>query len=82
MIILFIIKKSLPRLHEVLVPMQPVRCFVTGIVIKQSASTSELPKKVLSLSLRSSLVNRGLALKHMIEGFPLSGAVSSIEDHG
>ncbi|GAB5033644.1 rrp5 homolog [Nannochloropsis oceanica] len=36
----------------------------------------------LSLTLRASVVNRGLKLEHLLPGGSLSGAVASVEDHG
>ncbi len=36
----------------------------------------------LVLSARSSLINRGVALKHLFVGQLISAAVVSIEDHG
>ena len=80
---------SLPALSDVLSLMQPVRCYVKEVLISQPKATSggadggnKRTKKSLVLSLRSSLVNRGLALKHLTQGLPLSGCISSIEDHG
>lgn len=32
--------------------------------------------------MRASLLNRGIGLKHMAHGFPVSGCVVSKEDHG
>lgn len=79
---------GLPALSDVLSLMQPVRCYVKEILISPSQSKTaadgggKKTKKSLVLSLRSSLVNRGLALKHLTQGLPLSGCISSIEDHG
>ena len=39
-------------------------------------------KRNIVLSLRASLVNKGLAFKHLSEGFPLYGCITSREDHG
>ena len=62
--------------------MQPVRCYVKEVLVSPSpAAGGKKTKKSLVLSLRSSLVNRGLALKHLSQGLPLSGCISSIEDH-
>lgn len=54
--------------------MQPIRCCV-------------LPKnsdknRGLFISSRSTLINRGLALKHLNKGFGIGGCIASIEDHG
>ena len=57
--------------------MQPVRCYILDIIEKTASR-----RKSLVLSMRSSLVNRGLAMKHMTPGFPISGCISSKEDHG
>jgi rRNA biogenesis protein RRP5 len=56
---------------------QPVRCIVLGSVERTNSR-----KTTISLSLRGSLVNRGLALKHLLPGFPVYGCVASKEDHG
>lgn len=68
---------GLPDIKTLVSPMQPVRCYVINVIEK-----SESKKKSLVLSMRSALVNRGLALKHLLPGFPISGCVSSKEDHG
>lgn len=68
---------SLISIRALVATMQPVRCYVLEIIEK-----SDTKKKSLVLSMRSSLVNRGLAIKHMIPGFPISGCISSKEDHG
>ena len=79
---------GLPALSEVLSLLQPVRCYVKEVLISPSQAKTaadgggKRTKKSLVLSLRSSLVNRGLALKHLTQGLPLSGCISSIEDHG
>lgn len=54
----------------------PLRCYVLGV------NENKNGRKTIALSMRSSLIHRGLALKHLVPGFPLSGCVSSIEDHG
>ena len=71
------IVSSLINIRALVAAMQPVRCYVLDVVEK-----SDTKKKSLVLSMRSSLVNRGLAIKHMIPGFPISGCISSKEDHG
>lgn len=73
-------KKSaslLPAMRTLVSVMQPVRCYVLAVNEK-----SETQRKTLILSMRSSLVNRGLAIKHLIPGFPISGCIVSKEDHG
>jgi len=66
-----------PPLAELLVTHQPVRCIVLGVTERANSR-----KTTLALSLRGSLINRGLALKHFIPGFPLYGCIASKEDHG
>lgn len=56
---------------------QPIRCIVLGAVERANSR-----KTTISLSLCGSLINRGLALKHLIPGFPVYGCVASKEDHG
>jgi hypothetical protein len=60
--------------EELLVVHQVVRCYVL--------EKGEGKHKTLSLSLRTSLVNRGLSFKHLSSGFPLTACVVSKEDHG
>ena len=54
-----------------------VRCQVIAQIERADSK-----RKTLALSMRSSLINRGLALKHLMVGFPISGCVTSKEDHG
>ena len=68
---------KLPDIRTLVIATQPVKCYVLNVIEK-----SEKQKKSLVLSMRSSLVNRGLAMKHLSPGFPLSGCISSKEDHG
>ena len=70
-------ESSLPKINTLVTLFQPVRCYVLEVIQK-----TETKKKSLVLSMRSSLVNRGLAMKHMLPGFPISGCISSKEDHG
>ena len=67
----------LPAMRSLVSVMQPVRCYVLALTEK-----SDTQRKTLVLSMRSLLVNRGLAIKHMIPGFPISGCIVSKEDHG
>jgi hypothetical protein len=71
------LQTGLPDIKTLVSPMQPVRCYVINVIEKTDSK-----KKSLVLSMRSTLVNRGLALKHLLPGFPISGCVSSKEDHG
>jgi rRNA biogenesis protein RRP5 len=72
-------KASLPSLSSLFSPWQPVSCYIHGVKERLSSKSD---KNFIKLSLRSSLINKGLALKHLIVGFVISGCVSSIEDHG
>lgn len=65
--------QSIPDLRHLLQLHQPIRCCVLPATEKRDR---------LQVSCRSSLINRGLALKHLAKGFLLSGCISSIEDHG
>jgi hypothetical protein len=60
--------------------MQMVRCYVLDQVSKNEDSASA--KKVIRLSMRASLINRGLSMKHISAGFPLYGCIQSKEDNG
>jgi ribosomal protein S1 len=71
-------KTVLPPLDTVVRALQVVRCYIIGHLSKGVDSK----KKTISLSMRSSLVNKGLAMKHFSIGFPISGCVASKEDHG
>ena len=71
------VNSYLPKINTIVSTMQPVRCYVLDLIQK-----ADNQKKSLILSMRSSLVNRGLAMKHMSPGFPISGCISSKEDHG
>jgi rRNA biogenesis protein RRP5 len=65
--------QEIPDLRHLLELHQPIRCCVLPMNEKRGR---------LQVSSRSSLINRGLALKHLNKGFLLSGCVMSIEDHG
>lgn len=58
-------------------PYQILRCYIIG-----SQNPDKQHKSKLLLSSRSSLVNRGLALKHLFSGLRLSCCIVSKEDHG
>lgn len=66
--------KELPVISSILQLHQCVRCCVL--------SSSETDKKLISLTMRSSIVNKGLSLKHIQDGSVLQGSVASQEDHG
>lgn len=67
-------RAELPSLLDIFTPHQPVRCCVLG--------TKGEDRKQLQLSLRASLINKGLAMKHLLPGFPVLGSIVSAEDHG
>jgi len=47
-----------------------------------ASSSGGKASQKLSLTLRASVVNRGLKLEHLLPGGALAGAVASVEDHG
>ena len=55
-----------------------MRCYV----LEQTQKSDSNKRKIINLSLRASLINKGLALKHLSEGFPVYGCVVSQEDTG
>ena len=73
---------QVPAMQDLLSLMQPVRCYVKEVQVSEATEGSGRAKKALVLSLRSSLVHRGLALKHLGPGFPLSCCIASKEDRG
>lgn len=66
--------EEIPEIKSLIILYQCVRCVVID--------KKEFSQKGLSLSMRSSLVNRGIAFKHFLPGFPISGCIASKEDHG
>ena len=70
-------KSTTPSLSSLVQIYQVVRCFILG-----QAEKANSKKKTITLSMRSSLVNKGLAMKHFMSGFPISGCIASKEDHG
>jgi rRNA biogenesis protein RRP5 len=64
-------------ISDLLTPMQPVRVYVLG-----TTESKKSGKKSLALSMRLSLVHRGMALKHLMIGVPIAAAVASVEDNG
>jgi rRNA biogenesis protein RRP5 len=69
---------QLPSIRDVLHLHQPVCCYI----LEQTDRENHTNKKNLALSMRASLVQRGLTLHHLLPGFPLLGCISSREDHG
>jgi len=68
-----------PSIDKLIAPLEPVQVYVLGSV---DGGDSARTKKTLQLSMRLSLVHRGLALKHMLVGGMLPATVSSVEDEG
>ena len=65
--------QEIPDLRRLLELHQPIRCCVLPMNEKRGR---------LQVTSRSSLINRGLALKQLTKGFLLGGSIASIEDHG
>jgi hypothetical protein len=57
--------------------MSPIRCTILG-----QLESSDSKKKILTASMRGTVINRGLTIHHLTSGFPLTGCVTSVEDHG
>lgn len=85
--------KALSQLKNLVSPMQAVQCYVLEVNNPRAPSGAQQnplsdmnmkskTKKGIVLSMRPSLVNRGLAFKHLVTGFPIYGCVASAEDHG
>jgi rRNA biogenesis protein RRP5 len=68
---------SKPDITTLITVMQPVRCIVLNQVIIEGSK-----RKAIELSMRSSLLNKGLTMKHMTQDYPLSTCIVSREDHG
>jgi ribosomal protein S1 len=64
---------TLTSLSQLIEERQILRCCVLSNTIDD---------KFITVSCRASVVNRGLALKHLVKGFRLYGTVKSIEDRG
>ena len=72
---------QLPPIESLVSPKQLVRCYVLG-ASTQTGSKKDNYRKNIPLSMRQSLLHRGLAFKHFLPGFPIQGCVASKEDHG
>ena len=71
--------KGSPLIRDLLPVNSPVKCYVLGVAEdKKSAKI----KKTLELSCRLSLVNRGLALRHLLTGTTVAATVASVADDG
>ena len=66
-----------PDIATLLVEKQFVRVSVLSQVVTEGSK-----RKAIDLSMRSSLLNRGLQLQHLQTDFPLTGCIVSKEDHG
>jgi rRNA biogenesis protein RRP5 len=69
-------ESSLPKLSDLLYLGQYVRCVI--IKLDESQSTN----KRIFLSMRESVLNRGLSLRTINAGQIMSGSITSVEDHG
>lgn len=78
--LLLISQAKLPDLTQLVAPFQMVRCFVLDQVAK--SETAGNTKKVIRLSMRASMINRGISMKNVSAGFPLYGCIASKEDNG
>lgn len=70
-------QNDLQDINTLVKPLQQVRCYVI-----QQTEKPNSKKKNIVLSMRGSLVNKGLALKHFSVGFAVAGCVASKEDRG
>ena len=75
-------KDTAPTLNSIITVMQPVRVYVVEIKDPKLDKTVKLKKKTLILSMRQTLINRGLAFKHLVIGGQIYCCVKSREDHG
>eukprot|EP01036_Dinobryon_divergens_P026442 gene26442-35097_t len=73
---------KLPPIESLVSPQQMVRCYILGTATAKAGFRKDNHKKSIALSMRQSLLHRGLAFKHFLPGFPIQGCVSSKEDHG
>lgn len=69
----------MPHIKQLLQERQIVRCFIIRNEVNEDG---KIKKKKIILSMKCSLVNKGVALKHLHQGFPISAGVVSKEDHG
>jgi hypothetical protein len=58
--------------------MQQVRCYV----LESTETDNEKKRKTISLSMRSAYINKGIAFKNLLPGYPIYGCITSKEDHG
>ena len=73
-------RQILPPIDSLVKPMQMVRCYVLG---QEDRSTNpKKQKKVIMLSMRQSLINRGLDWKIVAQGLTIYTCVHTKEDHG
>eukprot|EP01035_Chromulina_nebulosa_P023869 gene23869-30973_t len=81
-IFFFVTIMQLPPIESLVSPQQMVRCYILGTATAKAGFRKDNHKKSIALSMRQSLLHRGLAFKHFLPGFPIQGCVSSKEDHG
>ena len=60
---------KLPELSTIVTPLQMVRCYV----LDQVSQSEDSQKKIIRLSMRASLINRGLSMKNINAGMPIYG---------
>lgn len=70
---------SVPKLTDLISLSSPIKCYVREVDL---GDTTTGKRKTIHLSMRSSYLNRGIALRHLSKGFQISGCISSKEDHG
>ena len=59
-----------------------INCIVLQKGDNTTNNNTNEKSKTLYLSMRNSLINRGILFKHIQKGFPIKGCIESIEDHG
>ena len=74
-------KNGAASISELLPKNTPVRVYVIGTAAAEDKKTAR-NKKTLELSCRLSLVNRGIALRHLLVGTTVAATVTSVEDDG
>jgi len=71
-------KQNLPSIKSLIQQMQQVRCYV----LESTETDNEKKRKTISLSMRSAYINKGIAFKNLLPGYPIYGCITSKEDHG
>jgi rRNA biogenesis protein RRP5 len=78
-------KAKLPELKTLVSTNMPVRVYVLEVIdpsLSAGSMKESTKRKSLVLSMRPSLINRGLSFKNLLPGFPVYGNIVSKEDHG